>query len=453
MSYYPGQGYNGGGGGGYGYGPPPGHPPPQQYYSGPPPQQQRSYGPPSGPPQHHHYGPPPGPPQNHYGPPQQHYGPPGGPPPPTNYGSVSRGSSQPPKRYPPPNYPPPPHLDAYGYPLPQGRHHHAQHARAGPPPPDVPQQFGHGAPEGYTFQYSKCTGRRKALLIGINYFGQQGELRGCINDVHNISAFLVERYNYKREDMIILTDDQQDPIMIPTRENIIRAFGWLIQNAQPNDALFLHYSGHGGRVEDLDGDEDDGYDECIYPVDHAQAGPIIDDEIHARVVKPLLQGVRLTAIFDSCHSATVMDLPYVYSTKGVLKEPNLAKEAATGLFDAFSAYSRGDLAGAASSVFALAKSAMTGDEVYEYNKQTRTSPADVVMFSGSKDDQTSADATIDSKATGAMSWAFISALKANPQQSYVELLNSVRDILEEKYTQKPQLSSSHPIDTDLLFVM
>lgn len=44
-----------------------------------------------------------------------------------------------------------------------------------------------------------------------------------------------------------------------------------------------------------------------------------------------------------------------------------------------------------------------------------------------------------------MSWAFISALKANPKQSYVELLNSVRDILETKYTQKPQLSSSHPI--------
>jgi hypothetical protein len=44
-----------------------------------------------------------------------------------------------------------------------------------------------------------------------------------------------------------------------------------------------------------------------------------------------------------------------------------------------------------------------------------------------------------------MSWAFISAIKANPKQSYVELLNSVRDILETKYTQKPQLSSSHPL--------
>jgi len=44
-----------------------------------------------------------------------------------------------------------------------------------------------------------------------------------------------------------------------------------------------------------------------------------------------------------------------------------------------------------------------------------------------------------------MSWAFIAALKKNPQQSYVALLNSIRDELESKYTQKPQLSCSHPL--------
>ena len=44
-----------------------------------------------------------------------------------------------------------------------------------------------------------------------------------------------------------------------------------------------------------------------------------------------------------------------------------------------------------------------------------------------------------------MSWAFIAALKKNPQQSYVSLLNSIRDELEAKYTQKPQLSCSHPL--------
>lgn len=44
-----------------------------------------------------------------------------------------------------------------------------------------------------------------------------------------------------------------------------------------------------------------------------------------------------------------------------------------------------------------------------------------------------------------MSFAFIAALKKNPQQSYVQLLNSIRDELEGKYSQKPQLSCSHPL--------
>lgn len=84
----------------------------------------------------------------------------------------------------------------------------------------------------------------------------------------------------------------------------------------------------------------------------------------------------------------MLDLPYLYSTKGVLKEPNLAKEAAEGLFEAFSAYAGGDMKGAASSIFGLAKSAMGGG-AYNKTKETRTSPADVIMWSGSKDSQTS----------------------------------------------------------------
>jgi hypothetical protein len=460
---YPGQGYQGGqnGGGGYDRPPPPPSHPSEGYYGG----GGGGYAPPPGPPPDS-YRPPPGPPQDSYHSGHGGYAPPLGPPDRygggggygsqqrsgygSNYGRRDDGYGQQ-RRYEPPSHPPPPGLDSYGYPLPRGNY--ASHARSGPPPPQAVQQFGHGAPEGYTFQYSNCSGKRKALLIGINYFGQDGELRGCINDVHNVSAFLVEKYGYKREDMVILTDDQPNPAMQPTRANIIRAMGWLVNGAQANDALFLHYSGHGGQTEDEDGDEDDGYDEVIYPVDFKDAGHIVDDEIHFRVVKPLVQGVRLTAIFDSCHSATVMDLPYVYGTKGQLKEPNLAKEAGEGLLSAISAYATGNMAGVGSAVMGFAKSAWNGNEAYEHTKDTRTSPADVIMWSGSKDDQTSADATINSKATGAMSWAFISAMKANPQQSYVELLNSIRDILETKYDQKPQLSCSHPLDTDLLFVM
>jgi hypothetical protein len=115
----------------------------------------------------------------------------------------------------------------------------------------------------------------------------------------------------------------------------------------------------------------------------------VDDEIHHLVVKPLQPGVRLTAIFDSCHSGSVMDLPYIYSTKGVLKEPNLAKEAGAGLLQAIGAYARGDMGGLASTVMGFAKTAFKGDDAYKKTVETKTSPADVIMWSGSKDDQTS----------------------------------------------------------------
>ncbi|KAI9810312.1 MAG: Ca(2+)-dependent cysteine protease [Phylliscum demangeonii] len=212
-------------------------------------------------------------------------------------------------------------------------------------------------------------------------------------------------------------------------------------------------SGHGGQTEDLNGEEEDGYDEVIYPVDFRTAGHIVDDEMHRIMVASLQPGVRLTAIFDSCHSGTALDLPYIYSTQGMLKEPNLAKEAGLGLLSMVTAYGRGDLSGLATTAMGLFKKATRGDDAAQRTIQTKTSPADVIMLSGSKDDQTSQDATIAGQATGAMSWAFVTALKKNPQQSYVQLLNSIRDELATRYTQKPQLSCSHPLDTGLLFVM
>lgn len=110
-------------------------------------------------------------------------------------------------------------------------------------PPSGMVAFGGGGPQDYAFRYSNCTGKRKALLIGINYFGQRGQLRGCINDVKNMSAFLNENFGYKREDMVILTDDQQNPMSQPTKQNILRAMHWLVKDAVPNDSLFFHYSG------------------------------------------------------------------------------------------------------------------------------------------------------------------------------------------------------------------
>jgi hypothetical protein len=80
-------------------------------------------------------------------------------------------------------------------------------------------------------------GRKKALLIGINYFHTDNELNGCINDVANIKNFISTLYGFQEEDMVILTDDQDEHTKFyPTRENILAAMAWLVSDAQPNDS-------------------------------------------------------------------------------------------------------------------------------------------------------------------------------------------------------------------------
>ena len=59
----------------------------------------------------------------------------------------------------------------------------------------------------------------------------------------NMSTYLNSHFGYKREDMVILTDDQQNPMSQPTKQNILRAMHWLVKDARSNDSLFFHYSG------------------------------------------------------------------------------------------------------------------------------------------------------------------------------------------------------------------
>ncbi|KAF9999181.1 Ca(2+)-dependent cysteine protease [Entomortierella chlamydospora] len=301
------------------------------------------------------------------------------------------------------------------------------------------------------FKLSNCQGRKKALFVGINYFGQQSELRGCINDVKNIKSFIMQNFGFTEENSLTLTDDQQDPTRIPTHANILAAMEWLVRDAQPNDSFFFHYSGHGGQIADEDGDEDDGYDETIYPVDHQTAGVIVDDTMHKILVHPLPAGCRLTAIMDCCHSGSALDLPYIYSTTGTVKDGNILADVGVGVLNAGLAYMRGDMSAVFSGLSGMGMKILAQKT---RDRSTKASPADCIMFSGCKDTQTSADAQEQGFGmTGAMTYAFITALSNKRHQSYLQLLNSIRDILRSKYQQKPQLSASHPVDLSLLFTM
>ncbi|KAJ7602536.1 caspase domain-containing protein [Roridomyces roridus] len=363
--------------------------------------------------------------------------------------------------------PPSPH-HAAPQPIPHRRHHHAHTPSPSPAFIRVPTPH---------FTYSKITGRKRALCIGINYGGQSNELRGCINDAKNVFTFLVRRGGYHPEDIVVLTDDSPIPRGKPTRQNIIDAMHWLVDDARPHDAMFFHYAGHGGQTPDLDGDELDGYDETIYPVDYKLAGHIVDDEMHDIMVKPLPAGCRLTAIFDSCHSGTALDLPFMYdpgpfknvpvtggspvrkkadadfaSLSGRRDGQTSADTLADGMFISIATHVKPPPEGCR--LTGAFEFCQPGPVLVTDRAVTRKmSPADVISISGCQDGQTSADTFVDGKFIGAASHAFITAFEMHPHQSYQELMRNVHAILKTKFSQKPQLASSHPIDTNLKFII
>lgn len=89
------------------------------------------------------------------------------------------------------------------------------------------------------------------------------------------------------------------------------AMYWLVQGCQSGDSLVFHFSGHGSQQRNYTGDEIDGFDETLCPLDFETQGMIVDDEINATMVKSIPHGVKLHAIIDACHSGTMLDLSFL----------------------------------------------------------------------------------------------------------------------------------------------
>ncbi|MFN5862977.1 MAG: caspase family protein, partial [Pseudanabaena sp.] len=104
----------------------------------------------------------------------------------------------------------------------------------------------------YATALSSTKGRKLALLVGINKYPipSYADLNGCTYDVELQKALLVNRFGFNPNDVLTLTNDTSQK---PTRQNILTAFEeHLIKQAQPDDVVVFHFSGHGDRVTDPD---------------------------------------------------------------------------------------------------------------------------------------------------------------------------------------------------------
>ena len=87
----------------------------------------------------------------------------------------------------------------------------------------------------------ESSGAKRAVLIGINYVGQKGQLSGCHNDVKNIKGYLENALGFRDQDMLVLMDDGKHHA--PTRQNMFNAFKRIAEYSKAGDVVFIHYSG------------------------------------------------------------------------------------------------------------------------------------------------------------------------------------------------------------------
>lgn len=81
--------------------------------------------------------------------------------------------------------------------------------------------------------YQRCAKRAALPVPWVARIRLQGLADSCFDR-------RTERFGYRPEDIVMLTDDAQNPRQVPTRANMIAAMQWLVQGAQANDSLFFH---------------------------------------------------------------------------------------------------------------------------------------------------------------------------------------------------------------------
>ena len=150
---------------------------------------------------------------------------------------------------------------------------------------------------------------KRALLVGIsdyqcvNKYGGWNNIHGR-NDVDMLSITLKNcgvsvSCLYDRE---------------ATKKKITQALNKLVSQCKTGDIVYLHFSTHGQPFEDVSGDEEDGWDESIVPVDapieytkgkYEGENHLIDDELQeycTNIRKAIGKEGMLYVVLDACHA-------------------------------------------------------------------------------------------------------------------------------------------------------
>lgn len=249
---------------------------------------------------------------------------------------------------------------------------------------------------------------KRALCVGINKYPQPGmDLQGCVNDAGNWAALLTDHYDFVKDDVSVLLDEQA------THATVVAGLKGLLVGARKGDVVVFTNSSHGTYLADTDGDEPT-YDEAMCPYDTAEH-PLVDDQLR-ELFADLPDGVRLTVISDSCHSGS---LTRVMPRTPDQRRPRFMSPKAIGLPE----------------IPEIRRTAKPRKEAFPEEAMVE------ILLSGCKSSQYSFDAVIDGVPSGAFSHFALAAIRDAGYAITYEALHArvVPALADSNYDQEPQL--------------
>ena len=153
--------------------------------------------------------------------------------------------------------------------------------------------------------------RKRAFMVGVSHYdtaltGYQWNNINGVEDINLLSPILKKQGFY----LTTLLDEKA------TYQNIISQLSSFTKQTKKGDIVYIHFSTHGQPVEDLNGDEEDGWDEAIIPIDayklyrkgvYEGEKHLLDDQLN-QYVKKLREKIGskgfLYLVIDACHAGT-----------------------------------------------------------------------------------------------------------------------------------------------------
>lgn len=260
--------------------------------------------------------------------------------------------------------------------------------------------------------------RKTAICMGINEY-KLAPLPGCVNDATDWAEFLSGRgFETKK----LFNGDC-------TKIAIFNEMMTLVSGLKVGDLGVIMFAGHGTWVPDMNGDEPEGRDECLCPVDMSEKNLLIDDEI-SEIWTHLTPGARVVFITDACHSGTVFRYAPDFSDG---EEKRLAVRYLPP------------------GNFVTTREAETNIKLaQQFAPQSlgQQPIGGLIHFAACANNELACDGILNGKANGAFSRTALSILNGGFTGTYGELIKEIRTKLPDwRYPQTPVLNSN-TVDRD-----